>query len=412
MKRHHWSVGLALFGAAGAWAGPIPLPIPPSVLKEVAEGKSAATPAGKKDQERIAGLKEKALGADAALVLPAVRELKGMGNVGRPTLVGIVRTLLTRDQQAISAAVAGIGDGKEAAEFEKKIDALRAEARANVAVLDKAKPETIKKAHEYYDQLVPMTAKMNQAWAMRMTIVDALGRRGEMIRIWREISPTSDRTFPVDAETKLRQAAVRAVGDFVERASSLEYSKPPRDEALRPLWFFGVSRRIEAWNNRHMEKFMDPEEIKDFNCVNVYREAIGLLPYEADPRLVQAARRHSKEMVDKNYFSHESPTPSEKDFGMRIKNAGYAGGAGENIAFGGGNGEGTFWMWFDSPGHHKNFAGNQNALGVGRWQDHWTQNFGSAPRVMLMSEDEQARVKVEGEVLAPDDGRRTKTAKR
>jgi hypothetical protein len=31
---------------------------------------------------------------------------------------------------------------------------------------------------------------------------------------------------------------------------------------------------------------------------------------------------------------------------------------------------------------------------------------------MLMREDEQARVKVEGEVLAPDDGRRTKTAKR
>jgi uncharacterized protein YkwD len=406
MKRHLWIVTMGLLGGTVVEAGPIPLPIPPSVLKEVAEGKPASTPGGKKDQERIAALKEKALGADAAVAMPAIRELKGMGNVARPTLVSIVKTVLSRDRDAVSTAVAGIGDGKEAAEFEKRIDSLRAEARANVALLDKSKPETIKKAHEYYDQLVPMTAKMNQAWAMRMTIVDALGRRGELIRTWREIAPPSDHSFPSDAEAKLKQSAVRAVGDFVERASSLEYSKPPRDEALKPLWFFGVSRKIEAWNNRYMEKFMDPEEIKDFNCVNVYREAIGLLPYEADPRLVQAARRHSKEMVDKNYFSHESPTPSEKDFGMRSKNAGYVGGAGENIAFGAGNGEKTFWMWFDSPGHHKNFAGGQNALGVGRWHDHWTQNFGNGPRIMQMSEEEQSHIKVEGVALARDNGRK------
>jgi uncharacterized protein YkwD len=111
-------------------------------------------------------------------------------------------------------------------------------------------------------------------------------------------------------------------------------------------------------------------------------------------------------MVDKNYFSHESPTPSEKDFGMRSKNAGYAGGAGENIASGTGTGEATFWLWFDSPGHHKNFAGGQNALGVGRWRDRWTQNFGGAPRIMQMSEEEQARVNVEGEMLPPDSGRK------
>jgi uncharacterized protein YkwD len=149
---------------------------------------------------------------------------------------------------------------------------------------------------------------------------------------------------------------------------------------------------------------MDPEEIKNLNLVNQYREAIGLLPYEADPRLVQAARRHSKEMVDLKYFSHESPTESEKDFGKRSLNAGYRGGSGENIAFGGGGGEKTFWMWFDSPGHHVNMAGNSNALGVGRWHDHFTQNFGAAPRVMLMSEEDRAKLKVEGTVLGMDGG--------
>ncbi|MDB5320284.1 MAG: Allergen V5/Tpx related [Phycisphaerales bacterium] len=410
MKRHRWVIVAAAIcgGAAATWAA-VPgggLPIPPSVLKEVAEGKPAAGAAGKKDQEHIAALKERALTADSAVALPAIRELKGMGNVARPTLIGVLKTVLSRDQELIQSAVAGIGDGKEAADFEARIDTLRAEARANVAVLDKAKPETIKKAHEYYDQLIPMTARMNQAWGMRMAIVEGMGRRGELVRIWREVAPANDKSFTVDAETKLKQAAVKAVGAFVDQAAGMEWGKPPRDESLKPLWFFGVSRKIEAWNNRHMEQFMDAEEIKDFNFVNVYREAIGLLPYEADPRLVQAARRHSKEMVEKNYFSHESPTASEKDFGMRSKNAGYAGGAGENIASGTGTGEATFWLWFDSPGHHKNFAGGQNALGVGRWRDRWTQNFGGAPRVMQMSEEEQSRVKVEGDVLGPDSGRK------
>jgi uncharacterized protein YkwD len=151
-----------------------------------------------------------------------------------------------------------------------------------------------------------------------------------------------------------------------------------------------------------MPKLMDAEEIKNLQAVNAYREAIGLMPYEADPRLVQAARRHSKEMVDLKYFSHESPTESEKDFGTRAKNAGYKGAAGENIAYGAGTGEKTFWMWFDSPGHHKNMAGGSNALGVGRWGSHYTQVFGGAARVMTMRDNERENVKIEGKVLEPE----------
>lgn len=414
MKRHHWIVATLCLGTSGVLAAvPSGFPILPSVIKEVENGGSASTgPAAKNDQAKIAALKEKSLGDDWSIALPAVRELKGMGNVARPTLVEVLKTLLARDQDAIKAAVAGIGDGKEAAEFESKIDTLRAEARDNVAKLSKTKPETFKKAHEYYDQLVPMTAKMNQAWAMRMAIVEGMGRRSPLISMWREVAPARDTSFTPDAEAKLKQSALAAVGDFMERASGLKWNKPPQDEALKPLWFFGVARKIEAWNKQVMDKYMDPEEIKNFNMVNTYREAIGLMPYEADPRLIQAARRHSKEMIDLKYFSHESPTPSEKDFGMRSKNAGYTkGAAGENIAAGGKGGEGTFWMWFDSEGHHKNMAGGSNALGVGRWNSTYTQNFGSGPRIMQMTDAERANVKIEGEILAPQPAATTVTRK-
>lgn len=407
MNRFVLVASLALSSTALAGA-PNFLPIPPSVIKEVETGKPASASAAQQEQARIATLREKALNTDPSISLPAIRELKGMGASARPTLIGVVRTVLSRDQGAAEQAIAGIGDGKEASQYEAQIDALRKEARENIPKLDKSKPETIKKAHEFYEQLMPMTAKMNQAWGLRLTILNTLSSRPELIRIWREIAPTGDKSFTIESEARLKSAAVRAVGDFVDRAAELEWGKPPKDDSLRPLWFYGMCRKIEAWNNSVMEKFMDPEEIKNLQMVNAYREAIGLLPYEADPRLVQSARRHSKDMVDKDFFSHESPSPGLKTFGDRCKAAGYQGGSGENIAYGPAAGEPTFWMWFDSPGHHQNMAGGSSALGVGRWHNRFTQNFGGGPRIMLMSQAEREAVKIEGAVLAPDTGRTTK----
>jgi uncharacterized protein YkwD len=412
MKKQSWIAAAVLFTSAGVFAAaPSGLPILPSVIKEVAKGGPSTGPGAKDDQAKIAALKEKALGDDFSVALPAIRELKGIGNVARPTVVEVLKTVLTREQEAIKAAVAGIGDGKEAADFESRINTLRAKARDNVKNLSKTKPETFKKAHEYYDQLVPMTAKMNQAWAMRMAIVEGMGHRADLISMWREVAPAKDTTFTPDAEAKLKQSAFAAVGDFLDRAAGLKWNKPPQDESLKPLWFFGVARKIEAWNNQVMDKYMDGEERKNFVMVNTYREAIGLMPYEADPRLIQAARRHSKEMVDLKYFSHVSPTESEKDFGMRSKNAGYKGASGENIAAGGKGGDGTFWMWFDSEGHHKNMAGGSNALGVGKWNSTYTQNFGGGPRVMQMTDAERAGVKIEGTILEPQPAATTVTRK-
>lgn len=413
MKKHPWFLAAVFFGSAGVFAAaPSGLPILPSVIKEVANGGASTGPGAKNDEAKSTSLKEKALDDDWSVALPAIRELKGMGNIARPAVVVVLKTVLTREQEAIKAAVAGIGDGKEAADFESRINTLRAEARDNVAKLSKTRPETFKKAHEYYDQLVPMTAKMNQAWAMRMAIVEGMGHRADLITMWRQVAPVKDTSFTPDAETKLKQSAFAAVGDFLDRAAGLKWNKPPQDESLKPLWFFGVARKIEAWNNQVMDKYMEEGERKNFTMVNTYREAIGLMPYEADPRLIQAARRHSKEMVDLKYFSHESPTASEKDFGMRSKNAGYLKGAsGENIAAGGKGGDGTFWMWFDSEGHHKNMAGGSNALGVGRWNSTYTQNFGGGPRIMQMTDAERAKTTIEGEILAPQPPTTTVTRK-
>src|SRR5688572_11024607 len=141
MKRNRVLIGAVLAGAgiAGlpAWGGP-PLPISPSVLRDVersARGEGPASVSGKNEQAEIAQLKEKALGNDAQASLAAIKELKGMGAVARPTTVAVLRQVLAKDQAAVEQAVGGIGDLSAAAEYEKQIDALRKEARANVPLL-------------------------------------------------------------------------------------------------------------------------------------------------------------------------------------------------------------------------------------------------------------------------------------
>lgn len=50
------------------------------------------------------------------------------------------------------------------------------------------------------------------------------------------------------------------------------------------------------------------DEAAMVKLVNQERSRAGLKPLEVDMRLVQTARAKSQDMVNKNYFSHSSPT--------------------------------------------------------------------------------------------------------
>ena len=98
--------------------------------------------------------------------------------------------------------------------------------------------------------------------------------------------------------------------------------------------------------------------------------------------LRDAARGHSKDMADQNYFDHTSlDGRSPWD---RISDANYRGqGVGENIAAGNDSASQTFNQWRNSPGHCRNMlAGNAAemgvgyAIGMGRYRHYWTQVFG------------------------------------
>lgn len=51
------------------------------------------------------------------------------------------------------------------------------------------------------------------------------------------------------------------------------------------------------------------EEQRFMDLTNAERASRGLSILKYDPLLVEVARKHSKEMADKNYFDHFSPTP-------------------------------------------------------------------------------------------------------
>jgi uncharacterized protein YkwD len=121
---------------------------------------------------------------------------------------------------------------------------------------------------------------------------------------------------------------------------------------------------------------IDLEEAAGIRDLNVMRILMGLTPLMLDPALCQAAHDHSKDMVEHNFFSHESPVPGKKSFTDRARLAGAAAG-GENIFYGSAHAVGANRWWFHSPGHFGNmFGAGYRRGGVGHHDGRWTQLFG------------------------------------
>jgi uncharacterized protein YkwD len=115
--------------------------------------------------------------------------------------------------------------------------------------------------------------------------------------------------------------------------------------------------------------------------VNAERAAAGCGPLRDEPRLATAGRKHSADMKERGYFSHNTPegvTPWD-----RAKAEGYDQPAAENIARGQPTPEAVVAAWMGSDGHRRNILDcRYQAMGTGMvtgaggpW---WTQMFGYA----------------------------------
>ncbi|MBR0350996.1 MAG: SH3 domain-containing protein [Clostridia bacterium] len=106
------------------------------------------------------------------------------------------------------------------------------------------------------------------------------------------------------------------------------------------------------------------DEKEVFNLINQQRANNGLPALKIDNELQRVARIKAQDMVDKNYFSHNSPTYGSpfdmmKSFKISYKTAG------ENIA-GNNNNSSAVTAWMNSPGHKANILNSSfNYTGVG-----------------------------------------------
>ncbi|WP_105614421.1 CAP domain-containing protein [Vallitalea okinawensis] len=126
------------------------------------------------------------------------------------------------------------------------------------------------------------------------------------------------------------------------------------------------------------------QEQEMLRLVNEARSQNGLQPLKADMELTNVARIKSQDMIDNNYFSHNSPTYGSpfdmmKDFGISYVKAA------ENIA-GNQNSTSAHDALMNSPGHRKNILDpDMTHIGIGiqqggQYGNMFTQMFVSRPQ--------------------------------
>lgn len=109
--------------------------------------------------------------------------------------------------------------------------------------------------------------------------------------------------------------------------------------------------------------------------VNMERTKRGIRSLKTNVKLSEAAQAKARDMSEKNYFDHCSPTYGGLADMLEYFNIDYIV-AGENIASGHKTARGVLNDWMDSEGHRKNILNEDfSEIGVGFVDGKWVQLF-------------------------------------
>ncbi|GAA4621374.1 hypothetical protein GCM10023196_009290 [Actinoallomurus vinaceus] len=202
----------------------------------------------------------------------------------------------------------------------------------------------------------------------------------------------AQRHSPLPATTPVRDAAVppspqgaavRPSAPGVRPSKTAHRSKSPAPKRKSPSHSATPhatrSTKAAAPANSGGTSAAARAESEAVRLTNVQRAQHGCTALRVDTRLRTAARLHSADMRDRNYFDHNSlDGRSPWD---RIKAAGYTVPGAENIAKGYPTAAAVLQGWMNSPGHRANILNCKlKAVGIGvaygsggPW---WTQDFG------------------------------------
>ena len=149
---------------------------------------------------------------------------------------------------------------------------------------------------------------------------------------------------------------VQVEGDFIGAVSN-QYVKPIYPQSSNNTWNTKNDEQTQTGN-------MNSDEKEVFDLINKQRTAQGLSALKVDNETQRVARIKAQDMVDNNYFAHNSPiygSPFDmlKSFKISYKTAG------ENIA-GNSSNSGAVNSWMNSSGHRANILNSSfNYTGIG-----------------------------------------------
>ena len=150
---------------------------------------------------------------------------------------------------------------------------------------------------------------------------------------------------------------VQVEGDFVGAVNK---------KYVKPIYPTGTGNNTSAKpnTNTNTTASLSSDEQEVFNLINQQRQQNGLSALSINSEVQNVARIKAKDMVDKNYFSHTSPTYGSpfdmlKSFKISYNTAG------ENIA-GNSSNSGAVTAWMNSSGHRANILNSSfNQAGIG-----------------------------------------------
>ena len=167
-------------------------------------------------------------------------------------------------------------------------------------------------------------------------------------------------------------AAALFAGDY-ETANA---KRPSNDTLEGKIFTELVRRHVMILNEEFAKKGWGRDELKAMRLINLYRNALGLVPMRANPKIHAAAREHSQWQAKHRKMTHGRPEKGFENHRARCKQQGYNAGGGENIA--GGSGEQAVWMWRADAGHHRNLISPKwRAFALGTVGRYTTYNAGS-----------------------------------
>lgn len=320
-------------------------------------------------KNRTQGLMGNALRGRRTAILKKLQDAKSLVN---PAVMAALKAELMERRKAAIKVI-----------FDKKIYPDEDHGKVGQPAVD----EAVNKVRELWEHPLEVVGKSNPA------ITDMLAAADQTTAWLKELGGSS-----TQAEDTLVARLMAQVNDALSLKNMMDRSMLEK------------YRAIMSYNERNAE--FDEKEKDCIRATNEYRFMLGYQALEAQAQLGRAARKHSEEMVRLGYFAHVGPTKGLATPGERCAAEGYGGGGAENIAMGNTEGVPTFLQWYNSSGHHRNMLGGHTQIGIGRHENHWTENFGAGGPSMKDKTAELPRDKKEsvaggttGGVTCPEGGR-------